>query len=142
MAKTQEENHTIHVHAQFLAVPDGRRIGKPFPPRPVGGRPALEPRPPRSNPYTIRVMKEVGIDISKQVSKDANKMFGKHFDIVATLCSEAEDECPFFIEGDEYVHKSFADPTEAKGSEEELLKVFRKTRDDLRHWIEEMLRNQ
>jgi arsenate reductase len=94
------------------------------------------------NPYTIRVMKELGIDISKQVSKDANKMFGKNFDIVATLCSEAEDECPFFIEGDEYVHKSFADPTEAKGSEEELLKVFRKTRDDLRAWIEEMLRNQ
>jgi arsenate reductase len=94
------------------------------------------------NPYAIMVMKEIGIDISKQVSKDANKMFGKHFDIVATLCSEAEDECPFFIEGDEYVHKSFIDPSEAKGSEEQLLKVFCKTRDDLRAWIEEMLRNQ
>ena len=94
------------------------------------------------NPYTIKVMKEIGIDISGQASKDANKMFGKHFDIVATLCSEAEDECPFFIEGDEYVHKSFDDPTETKGNEEELLRVFRKTRDDLRAWIEEMLRNQ
>ncbi len=94
------------------------------------------------NPYAITVMKEIGIDISNQVSKDANKMFGKHFDIVATLCSEAEDECPFFIEGDEYVHRSFADPSEAKGSEEQILQVFRKTRDGLRVWIDEMLRNQ
>jgi arsenate reductase len=94
------------------------------------------------HPYAIKVMKEIGIDISKHASKDANKMFGKHFDIVATLCSEAEDECPFFIEGDEYVHKSFVDPSEAKGSEEQLLNVFRNTRDDLRAWIDEMLRNQ
>jgi arsenate reductase len=94
------------------------------------------------NPYAITVMKEIGIDISNQTSKDANKMFGKHFDIVATLCSEAEDECPFFIEGDEYVHRSFADPSEAKGSEEQILQVFRKTRDGLRVWIDEMLRNQ
>ena len=94
------------------------------------------------NPYTIKVMKEIGVDISKQVSKDANKMFGKHFDIIATMCSEAEDECPFFIEGDEYVHKSFADPSEAKGTDEQLLKVFQKTRDDLRVWIDELLRNQ
>ena len=94
------------------------------------------------HPYAIKVMKEIGIDISKQISKDANKMFGKHFDIVATLCSEAEDECPFFIEGDEYVHKSFVDPTEFKGTEEQQLKVFRKTRDDLTAWIDEMLRNQ
>ncbi len=94
------------------------------------------------SPYAIKVMKEIDIDISKHTSKDANKMFGKHFDIVATLCSEAEDECPFFIEGDEYVHKSFPDPTEAKGTEEQTLKVFRKTRDDLQKWIDEMLRNQ
>jgi len=94
------------------------------------------------HPYAVMVMKEVGIDISKQVSKDANKMFGKHFDIIATLCSEAEDECPFFIEGDEYVHKSFPDPTEAKGGEDQLIKVFRKTRDDLKAWIDEILRNQ
>jgi arsenate reductase (thioredoxin) len=94
------------------------------------------------HPHAIKVMKEIGIDISKQASKDANKMFGKHFDIVATLCSEAEDECPFFIEGDEYIHKSFADPTEFKGTEEQALKVFRKTRDDLKAWIDEVLRNQ
>ena len=94
------------------------------------------------HPNAILVMKEIGIDISKQVSKDANKMFGKSFDIIATLCSEAEDECPFFIEGDEYVHKSFSDPTEAKGTEEQLLKVFRKTRDDLKAWIDDTLRNQ
>jgi len=94
------------------------------------------------HPYAVKVMKEIGIDISKQVSKDANKQFGKHFDIIATLCSEAEDECPFFIEGDEYVHKSFADPSEAKGTEEQLTLVFRKTRDDLKKWIDEILRNQ
>ncbi|MBP8638753.1 MAG: arsenate reductase ArsC [Dictyoglomi bacterium] len=86
------------------------------------------------NPYAIRVMKEIGIDISKQRSKTINEFKGITFDYVVTVCDNAKERCPFFP-GKKILHKSFIDPTEFKGEGEEKLKIFREVRDQIREWI-------
>ncbi len=55
---------------------------------------------------------------------------------ILTLCDEAEDECPHFLNGKDYIHKGFKDPCTQQGTEEELMNVYRKTRDDIIKWID------
>jgi len=90
--------------------------------------------PKEVNPYAIRVMSEVGIDISKNRSKSIEEFRGEVFDLVVTVCDDARESCPFFP-GKKRIHKSFEDPALAGGSEEEILDVFRRVRDDIRDWI-------
>jgi arsenate reductase len=92
--------------------------------------------PERVSHKAIAVMDEIGIDISGHRSKSVQEFYGKEFDYVVTLCDEAEDECPHFLRSKDYIHKEFEDPCKVRGSEEELLKVYRKTRDDIIKWIE------
>jgi len=92
--------------------------------------------PERVSRKAIAVMKEIGVDISEHRSKSVEEFYGKEFDYVVTLCDEAEDECPHFLRGKDYIHKGFKDPCKAKGTEEELMAVYRKTRDDLIKWID------
>ena len=91
--------------------------------------------PSKLDPYAVKVMKEIGIDISKKTAKSVETAYGTNFDYVVTLCDEAEEECPFFIKGKDYIHESFPDPAKFKGSEEKVLAEYRKTRDELRRWI-------
>ncbi len=81
-------------------------------------------------------MKEIGIDISEHRSKSVQEFYGKEFDYVVTLCDEAEDECPHFLRGKDYIHRGFKDPCKARGTEEELMAVYRNTRDEIIEWIE------
>jgi arsenate reductase len=92
--------------------------------------------PERVSRKAIAVMKEIGIDISEHRSKSVTEFYGKEFDYVVTLCDEAEDECPHFLKGKDYIHRGFKDPCRARGTDEELLVVYRKTRDDLTKWID------
>jgi arsenate reductase len=91
-------------------------------------------RPSRVHPNAVEVMAEVGIDISHQRSKHLDDFNGLEFDYVVTLCSDAEDLCPFFP-GKEHLHQGFHDPAAAKGSEDEMLNAFRLVRDEIRAWI-------
>lgn len=86
------------------------------------------------NPYAIRVMMEVGIDISKHRSKSIEEFRGMVFDYVVTVCDSAREKCPFFP-GKKIIHKSFEDPAEFIGEEEEKLNVFRRVRDEIKDWI-------
>jgi arsenate reductase len=86
------------------------------------------------NPYAIEVMKEIGVDLSKQYSKDITEFKGMTLDYVVTVCDNAKEACPFFP-GKNIVHKSFEDPAEFEGTIEETLAVFRKVRDEIRTWI-------
>ena len=88
------------------------------------------------NPLAIEVMSEIGIDITDQKSEDARKYLGEKFDFVITVCDNAREACPFFPGAKKYEHKSFEDPAFHKGSREEKLEVFRKVRDEIRHWID------
>jgi len=89
------------------------------------------------NPYAVRVMAEIGIDISHHKSKHLNEFLGKEFDYVVTVCDKAHQSCPFFPGGKEYIHKGFEDPSEVTGGEEEILNTFRKVRDEIKMWIKE-----
>lgn len=88
--------------------------------------------PTRVNPRAIRVMQEVGIDISRQRSKAVTDLAGVEFGLVVTLCDGAREQCPIFPGGTPIMHLGFPDPARATGTEEEILTVFRLVRDDMR----------
>lgn len=93
------------------------------------------------NPHAIRVMAEIGIDMSKQYSKDISKYAGNEFDYVVTVCDEAREKCPFFP-GKIVLHKRFDNPLEFKGNEEEIVNKFRRLRDEIKEWIDKMFGEQ
>ena len=88
------------------------------------------------NPYTIRVMEEIGVDMSAHRSKSVEEFRQMKFDFVITVCDRAKETCPFFPGAKKYLHKNFENPSEAKGTEDEILTVFRRVRDEIRGWIE------
>jgi arsenate reductase (thioredoxin) len=90
-------------------------------------------------PLAIRVMEEVGVDISGQESKTLDRYLGEPFDYVVTVCDDANEACPFFPGAANRLHWSFEDPSKAEGSEEERLEVFRSVRDRIGERIEREL---
>jgi len=81
----------------------------------------------------IQVMQEVGIDISQEHSKSVDQFLGKSFDYVITVCDHAKETCPVFSGNVEHrLHIGFDDPTEAMGTEEEILVAFRRVRDEIK----------
>ena len=90
-------------------------------------------------PQAIKVMKELGIDISGQESKTLERYLGEPFDYVITVCDDANEACPFFPGARRRLHWSFEDPAAAEGSEEQRLGVFRKVRDQIKGRIEKEL---
>ena len=89
------------------------------------------------NPNAIRVMKEIGVDISHQRSKSISEFKDWKFDYVITVCDQARETCPFFPDG-VFIHTSFKDPSLIDGSENEILNSFREVRDEIRNWIEKV----
>ena len=102
----------------------------------------LEPK--GINPYTERVMEEVGISLSAQYSKHIREYMGKvHFGYVITLCDEAEKSCPAIFPGmGQRLHWSFEDPAAIVGSDDERLAKFREVRDRIEQRIREWLIEQ
>ncbi|MCX6054160.1 MAG: arsenate reductase ArsC [Chloroflexi bacterium] len=101
----------------------------------------LEPK--GVNPFSIRVMSEVGIDISAQKSKSVSEYLGKVLvQILITVCDDAEKNCPTNWPGiTKKLHWSFEDPAAFIGSEDEKLSKFREIRDQIdqkiQSWIDE-----
>ena len=87
----------------------------------------------RVNPNAVKVMNEIGIDISKGIPKDVNVFLNDSFDFVITVCDHAKETCPVFT-GDvkHRLHIGFEDPADATGTEEEILSGFRKVRDEIK----------
>jgi len=96
-------------------------------------------KPSKVNPYAIRVMNEIGIDISNHRAKHFSKFYGKEIDIAVTVCDNAKKVCPIFPGAKMNLHNTFIDPADAKGTEEEILNVFRGVRDQIKDWIEKNL---
>jgi arsenate reductase len=90
----------------------------------------------RVRPLAIRAMAELGIDIAGQQSKTLNRYLGEPFDEVITVCDAAAEACPVFPGARHRRHWSFPDPSQATGSEEEQLIVYRSVRDAIRERIE------
>ncbi len=84
------------------------------------------------HPLAVRVMAEKGIDISGGRPKDVKEFIDLPFDHVITVCDGAREECPVFTgEVKQRHHIGFDDPAEATGTEEEVLAVFRRVRDEI-----------
>ncbi len=93
-------------------------------------------RQSRVSPYAIRVMQEIGIDISHHRSKTLDEFTGTSIDLVVTLCNNAKAVCPVFSYAKKTIHHGFSDPHAGTGSEEDILAGYRMTRDDLSRWID------
>jgi len=85
------------------------------------------------NKYAIKVMSEIGIDISQHYPKLVDGFVSQPFDYVITVCDNAKETCPVFIgKVGKRAHIGFEDPADAKGSEEEIISVYRKIRDQIK----------
>ena len=83
-------------------------------------------------------MREVGIDISGGAPKSVKQFVNQSFDYVITVCDDADKNCPNFTgKVGKRVHIGFIDPAEATGTEEEILVVFRRVRDEIREKFSE-----
>ena len=91
------------------------------------------------NSFAIKVMIDIGIDISNHVPQSVNEYLNKNFNIIATVCDNARETCPIFSgSSDQQVHHNFEDPADATGSKEEITKVYCRIRDEIRDWIKEL----
>jgi arsenate reductase (thioredoxin) len=88
------------------------------------------------HPLAIKVMQEIGIDISQHRSKHLNEFLNQQVETVITVCGNADQACPIFPGQVNRHHFPFYDPAKAEGSEEEVLKVFRQVRDEIRKVFE------
>ncbi len=99
----------------------------------------------RVDPRAVKVMNEIGIDISGQHSKRMDEYRGVLFDLAVTVCDKAQGACPICgislkapataPAAKKVIHKAFSDPAIAEGSEEEQLNAFRQARDKIKSWI-------
>ena len=83
------------------------------------------------HPLAIRVMQEIGIDISGHRSKHMSEFLGRNVETVITVCGNADQVCPMFPGQVNRRHWGFDDPASATGREEERLAVFRRVRDEI-----------
>ncbi|QWV92891.1 arsenate reductase ArsC [Geomonas oryzisoli] len=89
----------------------------------------------RVNPLAIKVLAEIGIDISGHRSKTLDEFDGESFDYVVTLCGDANEKCPLYIGSTQRSHHGFDDPSRCVGSEEEVLPQYRRVRDEIKSWV-------
>ena len=98
------------------------------------------------NEFAIKVMAEIGIDISLNKPKSVNPYLGEDWDYVITVCGGANEFCPIFYGKVHHrVHIGFDDPSLIAGSDEHKLSEFRHTRDKIKlrlyKFYEENLKN-
>jgi arsenate reductase len=97
----------------------------------------IEPR--GKNPHAIAVMKEAGVDISKQESTRLTNKMLQTVDYVVTVCGNADERCPVLPAGVRKEHWPLEDPSKATGSEEKIMAVFRASRDDVKRRVTDLL---
>lgn len=103
----------------------------------AGTKPATE-----VHPLGIKVMQEIGIDISHHYPKPLEQYLNQEWDYVITVCGGAKETCPVFIgKVGKRLHIGFDDPDAFKGTEEEVLPEFRRVRDEILKEMKTISRN-
>lgn len=90
-------------------------------------------------PRAIAVMKEIGIDISRQRSKLINPDLLEKMDMLISLCDYADNLCPQMPQGVKKLHWPIKDPVGTLGTEETIMKEFRRARDEIRQRITKLI---
>jgi len=88
----------------------------------------------------IKVMAELGIDISGHHSKSVEEFEGQEFDYVITVCDNANEQCPVFPGNTKRIHWSFEDPAAVQGDELKRLAIFQRVRDEIRGQLLDLIR--
>lgn len=94
------------------------------------------------NPKAVEVMTEIGIDISGNSSDHLDQFAGQTFDYAITLCGDASEKCPLFVGGVKRIHIGFDDPPRATGTEDEIMNVYRRVRDEIREQLGAFFRKE
>lgn len=98
------------------------------------------------HPKAIQVMAECGIDLSQNRPESLDKFLNTDFDYVITVCDSAKEACPVFAGKVKHrLHISFDDPAQTTGTEEEILSMFRRIRDEIqqsfKHFYAQKIKN-
>ena len=91
------------------------------------------------NPRALAVMAEAGIDISGQESTVLSAAMVEAADVVVTVCGHADEMCPALPPSVRKLHWPLSDPAKASGSEEQIMRVFRTTRDEVRQRVRDLI---
>ena len=94
-------------------------------------------KPEVVNPYAVKVMSIEGVDISSNTSNNVDEYKHLEFNFVITVCDNANELCPIFPSATQIIHKSFPDPAKARGTTEELNKVYSDVSNDLKQFMEQ-----
>ena len=94
-------------------------------------------KPEKVNPFAIRVMDQIGIDISQNNSNHVDEYTDFDFDYVFTVCDNAKEICPVYTRAKQMIHRSFVDPADAKGTDSEQLAVYVEVRDQLSEYFKD-----
>jgi len=96
-------------------------------------------QPTELSPTAVEVMKEIGINISGQHSKDVAQFLGQTFHYIIRVCDKVREKCPVLPGAIWYLDWSFEDPAAATGTAVEKLAAFRRVRDQIEEKIEEFV---
>jgi arsenate reductase len=94
------------------------------------------------NPRAIATMKEDGIDISQHTSNNLTEYLTISFDYIITVCDNAKENCPYFPGNAQRFHHNFTDPAKATGTEEEVMKVFARVRDEIKEYSKQFVERE
>jgi arsenate reductase len=89
------------------------------------------------HPCAIEVMAEQGIDIASQRAKSVDEYDSASFDYVVTMCANAQENCPIFPGGVEYLHHAFVNPGSIPAPDYDRCASGRHVRDQIKEWLEE-----
>lgn len=90
--------------------------------------------PSKVNPYTVKALEQLGVDMSSHYAKNIDEFKNLEFDYVVTVCDAARETCPYFP-GRQVLHHSFSSAS-SEGSEDEILASFCHVRDEIQTWLE------
>lgn len=99
-------------------------------------------KPSIVRPEAIKVLAEIGIDISQNRSKLVDEFLTEEIDYVLTVCDNAKETCPYFPAKTKVIHHSFDDPPAiGEADAETTLKIFRRVRDEIEKYLSEAIKN-
>ncbi len=90
----------------------------------------------------IKVMSELGIDISGHRSKSVEEFDEQRFDYVISICNSVKENCAIFLGPAKRIHRDFDNPAELKGTENERLAMFRRVRGEIRGFLTDFVQHE